>query len=248
VKRVLAVVLVLLAVAVVGIAVVSRMYGIGGAVPGLSREVMYPPTPVMPAVVSASVEELLGEYEAFLKADVPAMWSALRPGLGDGEIDELEQRHGVKLTEDLRALYRWRDGTSAASTLNAFPDRRFVPLGEALGERDARRKQVNSGSRMERAAHAALAGYRDGWIDVIVDMSGDGYFFDPGRAESAGSFFFCFAEDSSYEFYPKFRNYLASVVEGRRQGIFGAGDFGVETKDFAAAYERVGRYGAVPPR
>jgi hypothetical protein len=83
---------------------------------------------------------------------------------------------------------------------------------------------------------------------VIVDLAGDGYFFDPGRSESQGSFFFCFAEDGSYEFYPAFRNYLAAVVAGEKAGVFVAGTGGVDTADFGKAQELWQRYGAAPQR
>lgn len=79
-------------------------------------------------------------------------------------------------------------------------------------------------------------------------VAGDGHFFDPGRSESQGSFFFCFAEDGSYVFYPAFRNSLAAVVDGQKAGVFVAGSLGIETADFEKAQELWQRYGAAPRR
>jgi hypothetical protein len=68
-----------------------------------------------------------------------------------------------------------------------------------------------------------------------VDLAGDGYFYDPGRSEAQGWFFFCFAEDGSYVFFRAFRNYLAAVVEGEKTNVFTGGPGGVDT---AISYER----------
>lgn len=93
-----------------------------------------------------------------------------------------------------------------------------------------------------------LTPFPDPWVGLIVDAAGDGYFFDPKRSESEGSFFFCFAEDGNYVFYPAFRNYLAAVVEGQKAGIFVAGPHGVDTADFVKAQALWDRYGAQPAR
>jgi hypothetical protein len=86
--------------------------------------------------------------------------------------------------------------------------------------------------------------HRDKWIDVFVDLAGDGYFFDPGRTEAEGSFFFCFAEDAEYIFFPSFRNYLAAVIEGNESGVFKVGIHGTETLDFKKAQILWKKYGA----
>lgn len=205
---------------------------------------MYPPAPPMPVVVAESAEELLGRYEALLADEAPTVLAALQPGLSDEEIDAIEAQHGVTLPPDLRALYRWRNGTAAGSNLNAFPDHRFVPLDAALAERDALRQQVKSSPAAQRAAYAAYAGHRDPWLGLIVDPAGDGYFFDPQRTEAQGSFFFNFNETGDYTFYPAFRNYLAEVLEGYEAGILRFGTYGAETADFLQAATIGQRYGA----
>jgi len=76
-----------------------------------------------------------------------------------------------------------------------------VPLEEALADRDALRQQFQTASRAQRWVGSALMKYRGAWLGLIVDGAGDGYFFDPGRSEQEGSFFFCFAEDGTYLFF-----------------------------------------------
>jgi cell wall assembly regulator SMI1 len=221
---------------------------VGWFVPTPSPGQMYPPAPAMPPPVSTPVEALLSQYESFLKSKAPAVFAALQPGLTDAEIDALEMKHGLKLTADLRGLYRWRNGTRPSANLDAFPNHQFVPLDVALSNRDDLRKQVSGTTPAQQQAYATYAGYRDAWVGLIVDAAGDGYFYDPARTEAQGSFFFCFAEDASYEFFPAFRNYLAAVVAGQQSGVFTASPGGVDTADFAKAQQLWEQAGAAPQR
>jgi cell wall assembly regulator SMI1 len=212
---------------------------------GGSSDFFYPPAPAMPAPVPESVVDLLARYEKLLEAKAPMVLATLQPGLTDAEIDTLESRHAIKLTGDLRALYRWRNGTPRnASTIHVFPDHWFVPLDEALTDRDVMRKQVRALPGTQRRLHAAVAGHRDAWVGLIGDPAGDGYFYDPDRTEPEGSFFFCFAEDAAYVFYPAFRNYLAEVLAGYETGVNGFGQYGAETVDFEKANTQSTRFGA----
>jgi cell wall assembly regulator SMI1 len=250
-QRILIAVSVAILVLIVAAVVLVRMKGpamLGSFFPAPSPDEMYPPAPAMPPVVAEPVEDLLATYEAFLQAKAPSVLAALQPGLSDSEIDTLEAAHSIKLTTDLRALYRWRNGTPPSANLQAFPNHEFVPLDVALANRDDLRKQVKAGTPEQQQMYAAFAGHRDAWVGLIVDLAGDGHFFDPAKPESQGSFFFCFNEDGSYVFYPAFRNYLAAVVEGEKAGVFVAGTRGVDTADFVKAQALWQRFGAAPQR
>ena len=209
-----------------------------------SPSFFYPPAPAMPAPVATSIDDLLARYEKLLSVGAPKVFKSLQPGLTDAEIDALEAKHSFKLTPDLRALYRWRNGTPRSAGLNAFPDHWFVPLDEAILERDTLTKQVKAQSKAQQALYASVAGHRDPWLGLIVDAAGDGHFYDPNRTEPQGSFFFSFAEDATFTFYPAFRNYLAAVIAGHETGVFGFGAYGSETIDFVKAQALWDQYGA----
>lgn len=117
-----------------------------------------------------------------------------------------------------------------------------------MANREEVRKQVKAGTPAQQRVYATFAGHRDAWVGLIVDAAGDGYFFDPQRSESQGSFFFCFAEDGSYVFFPAFRNYLAAVIEGAGAGVFVGGSHGVDTADFVKAEQLWDRHGSAPSR
>jgi hypothetical protein len=148
-RRVMLVVGIVVVAVVASAAVLLRIKGpsmLGWFLPVPSPEEMYPPAPAMPPAVSTPIEDLLSQHEAFLKSKAPRVFSSLQPGLSDAEIDALETKHGLKLTSDLRALYRWRNGTPPGANVDAFPNHRFVPLDVALTNRDDLRKQVKAGT------------------------------------------------------------------------------------------------------
>ena len=91
---------------------------------------------------------------------------------------------------------------------------------------------------------STLISHRDEWLGLIVDATGDGYYFDPGRSESEGSFFFTFSDDNTFTFFPAFRNFLAGQIEGHEKGIYKFGAQGAEAVDLEKAFEMWDRYGA----
>ncbi len=236
---------------IVGLIVLWRSKGdaILASLVQASRGEIYPAAPKMPQAVSTSIDELLATYEQTLRERAPQVLVTLQPGLNDAEIDALEKEHHFKLTADLRALYRWRNGSALASNVTAFPDHHFVLLDRAIAERDEVLSQLKKQPPPQQKMNSALIGHRDAWLGLIVDYAGDGHFFDPDRSEAQGSFFFNFAEDGSYVFFPAFRNYVAAVIEGNASGVFGFGAGGSETKDFGKAQELfANKFGAANAR
>jgi hypothetical protein len=58
-----------------------------------------------------------------------------------------------------------------------------------------------------------FAGHRSGWVQVLDDGAGDGYFYDPTRTDAEGAFFHYFAEERYYLWFPSLRNFLAGTIE-----------------------------------
>jgi len=174
----------------------------------------------MPPVVSESVDEILTKLENVLKLKAPQLLESLQPGLSAQEIAELERRAGVQLPDDLKALYRWRNGSSREGMKSRgrlpgvpIPNHWFMPLAEALGVRVESSNQVAQATMPQKGAFAIFAGHRKSWVTLFDDGSGDGYFFDPKRQAPQGAVFYCFSEDASYVFFPSIKNLLAGVVK-----------------------------------
>jgi len=201
----------------------------------------------MPAMVDTSMPILLARLETVLHEQAPGVLSSLQPGLTDQEISALETRGDFKLTEDLRAFYHWRNGSPSFPRRDFIPIHRFVPLGDAVAQRATMRQQTGE-SFMQRVAFTTLAGHRAGWLMVFEDGCGDGYFYDPDRRTTGGSFFYSFAEDGSYLFFPSVRNFVAGMVECFETGAYRVKPDGSLTEDFAASLTIWCKYGAAPPR
>jgi cell wall assembly regulator SMI1 len=212
--------------------------------PAPPPEVAYPRAPAMPPVVPTATGELLAKYEKILSVNAPHVLAALQPALTDEKIDELEARYHFKLTTDLRLLYLWHDGTPRTPYLSAFPNHEFVPLELAIAQRDRLQKQAAVGNAEQQQIHEMFVAHRNTWIGLIVDLAGDGYFYDPNRPEAEGSFFFNFAETGEYVFFPSFRNYLAAIIDGIDSKIITVGDTGVQISDYKLMRNLWRKYGA----
>ena len=226
--------LVLVVVAVVGLRTAASRF-------------FYPAAPPMPPVVERPISEILQELERQMEREAPLMLESLQPGLSDEEIAELERKGGFKLPEDMKALYRWHNGCRdweipqepgpAMITVGPIPGHRFMPLDEAIAQRDAMAEEARSGPLGGRLLLPIVAGHRDAWITVFGDMCGDGYFFDPHRSEQEGAVFYCFAEDGTYDFFPSVKNLLAWAVKCYEVGAF-RWQSGPEVSDLKEDFER----------
>lgn len=164
-------------------------------------------------MVSQATEPLLARLQAVLEGKAPLVVAALQPGLSDAQISALEARGGFHLADDVRALYRWYNGMASNNTVGLLAGQRFVPLDEVVRERELAGQQAASESGVQQAAFAIFAGHKAGWIQILSDGAGDGYFYDPARADADGAFFHHFAELGDYVWFPSVRNFLAGVIE-----------------------------------
>lgn len=81
-------------------------------------------------MTAAEVTEALNRYESALRRLGAPVISQLGPGVSDAEIAELEMRYGAELPDEVRAVWRWHDGTAGARTANGGdPKRALVPHG-----------------------------------------------------------------------------------------------------------------------
>src|SRR5262249_46330237 len=155
----------------------------------IQRSVFYPKPRGLPPVVTQTTEQLLGRLQSVLETNAPIVARALQPGLSEAQVAELEAKGGFRLSDDLRALYRWHNGIATNSTGGLLAGQRFMPLDEVVRDRALMGQQAASGSAVQRAAFSFFAGYRTGWIQVLDDGAGDGYFYDPKRTDAEGAFF-----------------------------------------------------------
>jgi hypothetical protein len=180
------------------------------------RSFFYPNPPKLPPVVAQSTDELLSRLQSVLQDKAPEVARRLQPGISDQQIGALETKGNFRLPEDLKAFYRWHNGMSTNDWRDFVPGNFFWPLEDVLAERAALAAQLKTNTPAQRRAYQIFAGHRNTWLTILPDGAGDGYFYDPER----NSFFYHFAENGSYHWFPSFRNFLAGVIECYETGAF----------------------------
>lgn len=122
-----------------------------------------------------SMESVLADLEAWLKASYRAAHGSLQPGLSDEEMTDLLADWPYTLSEDVRALYRWHDGFEDAQVellpgLSFFPLAEALALGGALWEVSSAQAQKGGVDFFPRAV---LPIFSDGRNDVVLLVQGD---------------------------------------------------------------------------
>lgn len=212
----------------------------------LQRAFFYPTPSALPAAVTNDVKAALQRFESALKKHAPQVLNDLQPGLSEDEISSIQRKHRLWLTDDLKALYMWRNGSRSESNTCLVPGHRFLPLREALQLRDEMGRQVASQTFLQRNFFEVFAGHRTGWMTILDDQAGDGYFYDPSRARSGGYFFYSFAETGQYRFFPSLSNFLIGAAECYEQRIYSFDRDGHATEDYEQSCALWPRYASSP--
>lgn len=208
-------------------------------IPPILRSFFYPKAHGLPPVVAEMTEQLLSHLQNVLETNASIVAQSLQAGLSEAHISELEAAAGLRLSQELRALYRWHNGMSTNATVGLLPGQRFVPFDEAVAERALTRRQLASGTLGERASYRVFAGHRKSWLRVLDDGAGDGYFYDHQRADAEGAFFCHMAEEGYYLWFPSVRNFLAGVIECYQTQAVKLGTDGKHLEEDARRTEKV---------
>ncbi len=192
-----------------------------------TKRFFYPVAPPMPAEVTKPVTEILSQLESILKAKAPQVLEAMQPGLSEEQIAALEQKDGIMIPDDIKALYKWHNGCRISDVNGSnylidgpIPAHRFMPLDEAMATAQSMRREVAEAPMLQRIFFNVFAGHRKNWICLFDDGCGDGYFYDPERKPVDGSVFYCFAEVNNYVFFPSVNNLMAGIVKCYEEDAF----------------------------
>jgi cell wall assembly regulator SMI1 len=214
----------------------------------LQRAFFYPMPGEMPDVVTPDINVALHRFEMALANHAPDVLSALQLGLSDKEIASVEAKYRLRLTEELRSLYRWRNGSGpeTKAKIEIIPGHWFAPLEYAAQEREEIRHQLSQQPLLLRAVSFMFVGHRTKWLGVLDDLCGDGYFYDPGRRHRSGSFFYHFAEDRQYRFFPSLSNFLTGAAECYETEIYKTGRRAHSVEDVEREFALWSQYASWP--
>jgi cell wall assembly regulator SMI1 len=152
------------------------------------------------------MNELLTRFERWLAANLPDYYNSLQPGVTDAELVAFETKLGHKLTDDFRALYKWRNG-SLEPGFPPLPWYYWLPLEESL--------RYQSSGTIEGFEAAPWLEWHPHWLVVESDGSGSFLLYDPvGVWEGHSGQLIQWAHaDANYVKYSGIRAWLAVLVE-----------------------------------
>ena len=185
------------------------------------NELFYPTIVNTVPPVSNDLGNILLEFETILKEKNEKVYNSLNQGLTADDIHQLETKYSVKLPEEITALYMWHNGcgdfNNGLTNGSIIPGHWFVPLEQAL----EMSKSVQSDTTfVQKLFYEVFAGHRKGWIVLLDDGCGDGYFYDPARSSGAGYVFYHFAEIGHYVFFPSLKNMFQAFIECYQNDVF----------------------------
>ncbi len=87
------------------------------------------------------MHDLIQKLDTYLSTARPDYYYELNEPLDDSQLDKLEAYYKIKIPEDLRTLYKWKNGQKQNCYEALVNNSTFVPLNQALY--DARWYQEN---------------------------------------------------------------------------------------------------------
>lgn len=203
------------------------------------EQTVYPTARDMPEAVKSDMPAMLRKLEKAMAKSAPKTLKALAPGLKAQEIAALEAKYNVTLSQELKDLYMWRNGSmDAEAGAEIMPWFHFSSLEVTLKEREEYNKTVVSEG-------GYFLKHQKTWICVFGSYDG-GYFYDSIRAEAEGAYFMTDTDSMEYTFFPSMGNVIAGMVDCYREGIYKEDAEGaLEEVDSDKAEAIWNRYGTV---
>ena len=103
----------------------------------------------------------------------PNYYLHLKQPLNNTEINELEKHYKTKLPDDLRALYKWKNGQNAQCFETFVNNSMFISLGDALETAREYTSMIGSDFEIENW-------WTENWIPIFHNGGGDYICYDSG--------------------------------------------------------------------
>ncbi|MEU5839625.1 SMI1/KNR4 family protein [Streptomyces diacarni] len=153
------------------------------------------------------------DIEDWLRVHAPASYASLRGPASADDITGLERAVGVKLCDELRALFHQHDGTKTreeAGKGSYFYPKNYRPLTAA--ESVARHHML---TELLETFDDGMSGYwwHSLWVPIAEHVTGDVIFVDHRQGSGFGSVGKFDHEDSATIRWPSLSNYLRAMLE-----------------------------------
>ncbi len=78
------------------------------------------------------MDELIQKLDKYLLTLRPKYYSKLDEPLGDSQLDRSEEYYKIEIPNDLRTLYKWKNGQKVTCHEAFVNNSMFIPLHQAL--------------------------------------------------------------------------------------------------------------------
>ena len=119
------------------------------------------------------MNEIIKKLDAFLSTLRPGLYESLQPPLNHNGIEGLEGKYHMKLPNDLKTLYQWRNGQAPNNYDSFVNNSMFMPLEEALDTAAGNTSMIGLDFEIENWWNAE-------WIPVFHNGGGDYICYDCG--------------------------------------------------------------------
>lgn len=117
------------------------------------------------------MKEIIQKLDVLLSNARPEFYEGLNEPLSDNEISSLEKKFDVKLPDDLKTLYKWKNGQSEDNFEAFVNNSMFVSLEEAL-------ETCNDYSEMIGVDFEIENWWNEKWIPIFHNGGGDHICYD----------------------------------------------------------------------
>jgi len=117
------------------------------------------------------MEEIINRLDYNLSSLRPDYYSELNEPLDDDQLDRLSADFKVKLPNDLRRLYKWKNGQKANCYASFVNNSIFVPLDEALSTASELTEMIGFDFEIEHW-------WNENWIPIFQNGGGDSICYD----------------------------------------------------------------------
>lgn len=176
----------------------------------------------------------LEEIRAYLSENYRPDSDALQPGLAPERIEQMLGDAGFAVLEEIRVLYAWHDGQSAAAAVEPqlFPPSRFLPLREAIEQHRLLDAATGAfATELWGRSRLPFLAFQDGFVAVACDGERKGVVYE-----------ILLENPEPNVAYESLASFMAEQAAYYREGAYGVSDEGLLTTDEAKMEAVFARY------
>lgn len=155
------------------------------------------------------MNNLIQKLDKYLSTTRPDYYSELNEPLDDSQLDKLEAYYKIKIPEDLRTLYKWKNGQKQNCYEALVNNSTFVPLNQALYDASELNPMIGTDFDIENW-------WNENWIPIFQNGGGDSICYDLKGifTGDAGQFVEFWHEDNDRNVIsPSLEAFLAKIIE-----------------------------------